>query len=130
MVRMESICRQQINSDSKIEICIGKSRKHCEKRRKCWLPAFLLFSQCFQKLSFPEVLKVEIVWLRVKSIKNLFSKILAMQILSFNNLRNSSVGNILGVNENCHPKMLSIWISLNLFGLIMTICNWSFCNQK
>ena len=24
-------------------------RKHCGKRRKCWLPAFLLFPHCFQK---------------------------------------------------------------------------------
>ena len=23
-------------------------RKHCGKRRKCWLPAFLLFPQCFK----------------------------------------------------------------------------------
>ena len=26
--------------DQKIEICLGKDRKHCEKWRKCWVPAF------------------------------------------------------------------------------------------
>ena len=49
--------------DTKIEISVGSCRKHCGKRRKCWLyQHFLLFPQCFQKLSFPKVLKVGIVW--------------------------------------------------------------------
>ena len=30
--------------------CFGKGRKHCGKGRKCWLPAFSLFPQCFQML--------------------------------------------------------------------------------
>ena len=38
LVEIESICRQ-IECDSKTEICFGKGRKHCGKRRKCWLPA-------------------------------------------------------------------------------------------
>ena len=32
-------------------------RKHCRKRRKCSLQAFLLFPQGFQKASFPALLK-------------------------------------------------------------------------
>ena len=49
-------------SHSKIEICVGKNRKHCEKRENAAYQHFLLFPQCVQKLSFPEVLKVVIVW--------------------------------------------------------------------
>ena len=28
-IQIQSSCRQQSNSDSKIEICVGKNRKHC-----------------------------------------------------------------------------------------------------
>ena len=31
------------------KFCHGKSRKHCEKRRKCWLPAFSDFPTMFSK---------------------------------------------------------------------------------
>ena len=33
----------------KTEICYGISRKHCGKRRKCWLPAFSVFPTMFSK---------------------------------------------------------------------------------
>ena len=39
-----------------------ESRKHCGKRRNCLYKQFLLFPQCFQKASFPEVSKGVIVW--------------------------------------------------------------------
>ena len=42
-VQIENICRQQNKCDSKTEICFGKGRKHCGKKRKCWLPAFSPF---------------------------------------------------------------------------------------
>ena len=35
--------------DSKTEICFEKGRKHCGKRRKCWLPAFSPFPTMFSK---------------------------------------------------------------------------------
>ena len=48
--------------DQKIEICFtGKGRKYCGKRRKCWLPEFFLFPQCFQKAFLPGFLNVGIV---------------------------------------------------------------------
>ena len=51
----------------KNEICIEKGRKHCWKRRKCWLPAFSSFpTMFFQKDSFTGSLKVAIVWQRIK----------------------------------------------------------------
>ena len=46
-----------IQCESKIEICFGKSRKHCGKRRKCWLPAFSPFPTNFSKGLFLRVVK-------------------------------------------------------------------------
>ena len=42
MVQIESICRRLNKCDQRIKICSGKGRKHCGKRRICWLPAFLV----------------------------------------------------------------------------------------
>ena len=57
LVRIESICRWQMKYNWKIEICFGKGRKHCRKRRKCWLPAFSPFSTMFSKGFFLRVVK-------------------------------------------------------------------------
>ena len=57
LVQNESICRRQNKCDSKIKICRGKSRKHCGKRRKCWLPAFSPFATMFSKGFFLKVIK-------------------------------------------------------------------------
>ena len=40
-----------------MEICFGKSRKHCVKRRKCRLPAFSPFHAMFSKGFFFKVVK-------------------------------------------------------------------------
>ena len=48
MVQIKTICRRQNECERKIEIWFGKGRKHCGRRRKCWLPALhviLVFSQ-------------------------------------------------------------------------------------
>ena len=57
LVQIQSICRRQNKSDSKIEICVGKSRKHCGKRRKCWLPAFSPFPIMLSKAFFSRGVK-------------------------------------------------------------------------
>ena len=57
LIKIESICRQPNNSDSKIKICFRKSRKHCGKRRKCWLPAFSPFPTMFSKAFFSRGVK-------------------------------------------------------------------------
>ena len=44
--QIESICRLQ-NKGSKV--CIRNIRKHCEKRRNCWLPAFSPFPTMFSE---------------------------------------------------------------------------------
>ena len=45
----------------RVENIVGKGEYAGDKH-------FLLFPQCFQQLSFPEVLKVGIVWERVKCV--------------------------------------------------------------
>ena len=62
LVQIQSICRRQNNSDSVIEICVGRVENIVEKGENAGHQHFLLFSRCFQMLSFPEVLKVGIVW--------------------------------------------------------------------
>ena len=44
-------------SDLRFEICFVKSRKHCRKKRKCWLPAFSPFPTMFSKVFSLRVVK-------------------------------------------------------------------------
>ena len=60
--QIQTICRRQNNSDSKIEIYVERVENIVGKGENVAYQHFLLFQQCFQKLSFPEVLKVGIVW--------------------------------------------------------------------
>ena len=48
LFQTESICRLQ-NKFEKIKTYFEKDRKHCGKRRKCWLPAFSTFPTIFSK---------------------------------------------------------------------------------
>ena len=41
-------CADKNKCDSKAEVCSGMIRKHCGKRRKCWLPAFSPFHNFFE----------------------------------------------------------------------------------
>ena len=59
--QIERICSRKNKCDLKIKIWLGKNRKHCEKRSAGY-HHFLFFPQCFQKLSFPELLIVGFVW--------------------------------------------------------------------
>ena len=43
---------------TKIEICFGKGKKHCRKRRKCWLRAFSPFATMFSKDFLYRVIKI------------------------------------------------------------------------
>ena len=38
--KLKAFAGQKINVTEKLEFVFGKGRKHGEKRRKCWLPAF------------------------------------------------------------------------------------------
>ena len=57
LLQIQSICRRQNDCESKIEIGVGKDRKHCWKRRKCWLPAFSPFPTMFSKAFFSRGVK-------------------------------------------------------------------------
>ena len=62
LVQIESICRRQNKCNLTPEILFGMGRKHCGKRRKCWLPAFSPFPTIFSKGFFSGSFKVRIVW--------------------------------------------------------------------
>ena len=55
LVQVQSIYRRHIKCDSKIEKNVV-GRKHCEKWRKCWLPAFSPFPTMFSKVFFPRLM--------------------------------------------------------------------------
>ena len=50
LVQIEGTCRPHNKSGSNIEIHLWQGRKHCWKRRKCWLPAFSPFPTMFSKV--------------------------------------------------------------------------------
>ena len=57
LVQIESICIRQHKCKPNIKICFENSRKHYEKRRKCWLPAFSPFRTMFLKAFLLRVIK-------------------------------------------------------------------------
>ena len=59
--KLKELSNDKINVTFK-QILLGIGRKHCGKSRKCCLPAFSPFPQCFQKVSFSGSLEVGIVW--------------------------------------------------------------------
>ena len=56
-VQFERLCRQQYRCNFHNEFHYEKNRKHCVKRRKCWLPAFSPFPTMFSKSPFLKVIK-------------------------------------------------------------------------
>ena len=46
-------------ADDKNKICFGNVKKYCEKRRKCWLPAFCPFPTIFSKGLIVKVFKTQ-----------------------------------------------------------------------
>ena len=51
-----------INVTKQLKFVLGRAGNTVGKGENAGYQHFLLFSQCFQKFSFQEVLKVEIVW--------------------------------------------------------------------
>ena len=46
---MKAFADNKINMTKEFISGLGKDRKHCGKRRECWLPAFSPFSTMFSK---------------------------------------------------------------------------------
>ena len=67
------MCRRQIKGAPNGQICPGKDRKHCGKRRKCWLPAFSSFPTMFPNGFFFRVVKSEDFHLIISSFANSFN---------------------------------------------------------
>ena len=42
--KLKAFAGNKINATEKFTLVLGRIRKHCGKRRKCWLPAFSPFS--------------------------------------------------------------------------------------
>ena len=55
--KFKAFADDKINVTKNNEIYFGKGRKHCGKRKKCWLPAFSPFPTMFSKGSFFRVVK-------------------------------------------------------------------------
>ena len=55
--QMESILQITKKCNTKTTIHFGKGKKHCEKRKKCWLPAFSPVPLLFTKGLFSKVIK-------------------------------------------------------------------------
>ena len=54
-VHFQGYCRQQNECGPKIKKKNQRSRKHCGKRRKCWLSAYSPITTMFPKFLFPRV---------------------------------------------------------------------------
>ena len=59
--KLKAIAGDKINLCQKIVFCIGEDVKLWE-RRKCWLPAFSPFPQCFQNASLPGSFTFGTMW--------------------------------------------------------------------
>ena len=55
--KLKAFADDIINVNKKNEIGLGKNRKHCGKRRKCWLPAFSPSPSIFSKAFFSRGIK-------------------------------------------------------------------------
>ena len=58
LTKLKAFADDKINV-SKLRFFLGKGRKHSEKRRKCWLPAFSAFLTMFSKASFTRGVKTK-----------------------------------------------------------------------
>ena len=63
---MKDFADDEINVTEKLKFVLGRVENIAGKGENAGYQHFLLFRQCFQKLSFLGSLKVGIVWKRVK----------------------------------------------------------------
>ena len=59
---LKVVADDKIIVTQRLKFDLGQAENIVGKGENAGYPYFLLFPQCFQKLSFPEVLKVGIVW--------------------------------------------------------------------
>ena len=56
-LKFKAFADNKINVTEKLKFVLGKGKKHFEKRRKCWLPAFSPFPTMFSKVFSFRVIK-------------------------------------------------------------------------
>ena len=67
--KLKAFADNKINATKKLKFALGRLENNVEKRENAGYQHFLLFPQCFQKASFPGLLKAGIVWERVKTVR-------------------------------------------------------------
>ena len=55
--KSKAFADDKINVTEKVKFVLESIKKHCEKRRKCWLPAFSPFSTMFSNVFLLSVVK-------------------------------------------------------------------------
>ena len=55
--KVKAFANNKSNVTQKLKFALGKGRKYCGKRRKCWIPAFSPFPTIFSKGFFLRVVK-------------------------------------------------------------------------
>ena len=71
---MKVFADNKINVTEKLKFILGRVENIVGKGENADYQHFLFFPQCFQKASFSRLLKVRIVWERVKRVERFFRK--------------------------------------------------------
>ena len=125
--KLKAICSRQIKCNSEPEICFGKGRKYCGKRRKCWLLTFSPFPTMFSKGLFVRVVQSRDCVVKVNPFPNkpcfihVYStgplktlwekeKLLVTSNFSFSHIISTRLENFLSFSSSL--KTLSVWKSL------------------
>ena len=68
--KLKAFADDKMNLNEKLKVVLGREENIVRKEENAGDQHFLLFPQCFQKPSLSGLLKVGIVWLRVKTCSN------------------------------------------------------------
>ena len=66
LTKLKAFADDKINVVQNIELALSLDRKHCWKRRKCWLPAFSSLPTMFSNGLFLGVIKIHDCLVSVK----------------------------------------------------------------
>ena len=115
---MEALADDNSNVNEKLKFALGWVENIEGKGENAGYQHFLLFPQCFQKLSFPGVLKVWTVWSRVKTWGGgggvCLSVMLPITIFSFSYTKTD----IISATFYSVYTTVFIWTGLNFCGVI------------
>ena len=109
--KLKAFADNKINVNKKNKIWFMKGRKHCGKRRKCWLPAFSPFSTMFSKGFFSQSrLKLGLCGKELKPC--VFDKVIMVKMIGFAfDSRGNSVEKVQSVHLKVPLKPATIFIN-------------------